>query len=257
MKKLWSIVILCFVVVGTDAAIRQCGPSLGVLAPVVASGGGSGSAVMWYWNADSASASQSPQKGIGTVTLGASWVLTSTAPIVGTGTVWNSNVGNSGGRISVFSDSWNFDHGRLAFYGILKEVAGTAASDGDPFWINGDTGTVASKMQLQVNASGIWLFDFSNATQLNLGVLLAQDTTSFIEIAWDYTQATLGAPCKVYKDSVLVGTCAGTPNAGAPAGGNVRFGGQDGNATAMAMDQIIFSTNPVENLYALRAQTSF
>ncbi len=212
--------------------------------------------ITWYWNADDASASQSPQKGLGSITLGASWV--STTAVVGTAAIYNSNTGNSGGRITISSTSFNYTQGRLGTYMILREATGSA-TDGDPIWVNGSTGTSAtSKFHIQVSATGNWTFDYSNATQLSLGTgFLTRDTTTYVEFAWDYATTTLGAPCKVYKDGVLTGTCAGTPNAGAPTGSTLRFGGQDSNATALVMDQIIFSTNPVRDLYALRNTTSF
>jgi len=254
MKKLLLALIVVALPTVCRAGVRSRGPNPGVFVKTVAST--STADITYYWAMDSATSGQSPQKGSGTITIGASWV--STTAVVGTNALYNSNTGNSGGKITVSSTSWNFTAGRWGAYMILRESTG-ASSIGDPFWIQGDTGTVAtSKFILTVDSIGEWLLNYSNANQLNLGTnLLTQNTTAFIEVAWDYTGATLGAPCKVFKDGILQGTCSGTPNAGAPAGGTVQLGGQNANATALVMDQFIYSTDPNRDLNALKNTTSF
>lgn len=233
------------------------GPNKGCFGTPAAGGGGGGggggpntSDVGMYLNCDSRTAT-TLTKGVGTVTIGAAY--TSVAGVVGNG-LDNNNLGNSGGKITISTDSLNFAKGRFGFSMYVRETG--APADGDPFWGDGSTGTVATaKFHLQVNASGNWTWDFAGATQLNLGSLAA-NTTHFIEIAFDTTTVTLGAPSKIYDNGTLIGTQTGSPS-GTPTPIGIHVGGQDGNATSLILDQVMFSTNPLKDLNALKALSSF
>lgn len=208
--------------------------------------------ILFYWNCDSVTTGISPQKGVGTITIGASWSLN-------TGVVGNSadinNTGNSGGRISISTATAlpNIDvsQGRIGFYFHPFETG--SASDGDPFY---GAGATTSPFMYFQNSVGNYVWKYKDE-EVNVGGVFSADTTYFVELAWDSDEAELGVPCRIIIDGSTAGSCPTGSTGADPAPTSLRFGGLDGNATDAWYDQIIISNDPTRNLYLLRDGTSF
>jgi hypothetical protein len=208
--------------------------------------------VPFYWNMDSATSGISPQKGFGTITIGASW--TSVTGSV-SNAVDNNNAGNAAGRITISTwtvgTSFNIDmsKGRVGFYFFPRETG--AGADGDPIYGNGATSGAVWYWQ---NSAGTNQWKYKDKS---INFTLTANTTQFVELAWDSAEATLGRPCEVFVDGISAGQCTTGSSGGDPAASSIRLGGIDGNGYSAWYDQMMISTNPVKDLYALRNTTSF
>ena len=231
-------------------AAAAAGPSISV-PRMVASSGGSGSTadILFYSNCDTVTNGQSPQKGSGTLTVGAS-VLSAAAQI---SNGWdNQNGGFSSHRVAFPSASnINLSKGRVGFYFFPRETG--SGSDGDIFWLDSSTGTGQSKFWF-TNNIGTISWNYKNKT---MTFSLTVNTWQFVELAWDSAETTLGTACQAWVNGVSQGTC-GTGSTGAdPAGTNLEVGSTDGNGYSSITDQLIISNDPTRDLNAVKNNTSF
>ena len=241
-------------VFSADEANNFATISNGATAFTQALSGGSFADILFYSNCDSVTSGQAPQKGVGTITVGASWTSSTTAVV---GNSWaNNNTGNAGGRIS-FSTSTtpanlNIDmaKGRIGFYFYPLESG--ASSDGDPLYGNGAT-TAPKWFWQNVSGTNSWSYKDKQIASFSL----TANTWQFVEFAWDSAETTLGAPCKVIVDGVTSGTCSAGSTGLDPAPSSIRLGGIDGNGFNALYDQIIISNDPLRDLNAVKNTTSF
>ena len=259
MIKRIALIFSVFLSAGAGyAAIVFMGPNKGCFVAQGAGGGGGGGAVdtsdvPFYWNCDTATSGQSPQKGAGTITIGAAY--TSTTAVVGNG-VDNNNTGNSGGRITISTSSAGLNNidmskGRVGMWVYPRETS--TAADGDPFYVDQATGTGQAKLYwTNINGTNYWDYKDKSIT-----FTPTVNTWQFIELAWDSSEATLGRPCEVFINGISVSQCSAGSTGSVPSGTSFRLGGIDGNSYSMIYDQVIVSTNPVKDLYSLRNRTSF
>lgn len=201
--------------------------------------------VPFYHNCNSITSGAAPTKGSGTVTIGASY--TSVAAQVSNG--WqNNNAGNAGGRITFDQANLQMSEGRIGFW--IKPAESGSGADGEIFYVQ----TAAPKLQV-TNVTGTYSASYKD---ISIGTFsgLSSGVWAFLEMAWDSDGDKLGSHLKIFIDGVQNGTASGSTGADPTLAGG-KIGSADGNGHSSIVDQVMVSTNPVKDLYALRSETSF
>lgn len=202
------------------------------------SGGGGGNAtVTMYANADTTGTSL--QKGTGTITVGAS--VTASAAQVSNG--WDlGKAATSAGRMVIpTASNISATIGTMGFY--IKNSA-TAAYGEWIYWTSTGLNFLSP-----VNATN-YLFKYKGASTAT--VSLPTGEWHFVELAWK--SSTNNAAIRLDG-----GTWAEISNASGaePTGANLTVGDITATTRQFSIDQLIISSGYKDDLYALRANTSF
>jgi hypothetical protein len=242
---------------GGSGTVTQDVGGTGTITVATASGAGGGySDVKVYFNCDADTTPQTPSKGnTNSVTVSSPWTVD--AGMTGN-SLNNANDGFEQITISTYSASGgtqiDWANGRVGFYFMPLESGSSSASDGNPVWAVSTTG---GKWFFDKVSSSNPIFYYGDASATVSATSLTSGSTTYIEIAWDYDSSTLGAPCKVYKNGVLAATCGALSSATVPAATTMKFSGFDANQWWAKYDQILISSDPTRDLYAVRDLTSF
>jgi hypothetical protein len=190
--------------------------------------------IITYFNCDSATNGQNLTKGDGTVTISANW---------------SANAGTVGNALTVTANGWrtfaiadaNIDQsvGTLGFYWSSSGITQSA-----PVFAIGTYGDNKFELYATTTTELRWSFGWGDQR-----FTVANDTTYFIEVAWDNTNAHTA-----YRINGASWT-EGASSTSAPAG-NIAFGNIDSGNMAQTFDQVMISNIYRKDLYSVRTSTN-
>ena len=237
MKYLIYLTTTCFILLSTSSAL--CGIVIGnyYVSPVGCAGGCSD--IIAYHNCD-ALGDLTKYTGSATVGYDASFALDTSTQAVGTGS-WQGN-GTTYDVITIpIASNVDLTNGRIGFYLRIDNTSTTG---------HVLTATTTTDVRMTYYNSGSFrVYYMGTDDYLNYGTL-TQGVWYFMEMAFDSGTDTV----TVYKDGVSIGTVTGST---AITSTNLYFGDAIGNATPMAIDQFISSSDNARDIYAVRATTNF
>ena len=232
MKRLTLIII----------GVLLCTPLYSDMNPYIAGvpvSGGGDSDIIFYFNCDSATSGQTPQKGSGTVTINANFSAS-------TGQVGNALVTSSGWSRIQIPTSGNIDLGcgTIGFYWSADAVGMTSLMN-----VTGDT---APRFVLAMISATNMRWKYAGSYQ-DVMSNTAAETVYFIEVAWDYDNTRMAFRVDGGDWTEITNVTGNEPT-----GNTLSFGHYNGiYHTNGAWDQLLISSVYKKDLYSVRNNTSF